>query len=260
MGNSSAPSTPLTRNWLHVSPSLIRNQLTNQLISQQTLQFDTLDQQVLNAQLLTKRIRLQHPHVLKLIYFASQNSPAACSPLERPYSTLVYTENYGDSLAEYAQVNPLPFRGKCPCLALLHGALYLQQYYGWFEVSSNAVFLAMEGNSQESQVRVWIHPSRAECQPQRVCSQGEMISSLMQVYGFIQGNEFCSHLKNNQIKLMRSCNSIEELQRDVVHFHLEQEAQSRHKKSRSAIEMEPQVLQLNLPCQKDEQGKKVERK
>ena len=133
MGNVAAPQeNVMAKNWRHVSPSLIRNELTQELIQQHYLRFDSPDEQAIGSQLLAKRIRLQHPNIIKLIYFNEKSGGCSCASMGRAYSTVVYTEHSGDSLSEYARVNPFPLRGSCPCLGILQGATYLQEYYGFF--------------------------------------------------------------------------------------------------------------------------------
>ena len=100
----------------------------------------------MNTQLLTKRIKFNHPNVLKLIYFAENKDRCSCSADGKPYSTLVYTEYSGDSLKEYFHINRVSARDQCPCLGIIQGAIYLNQFYGFFEVCTDAVFVNMEGS------------------------------------------------------------------------------------------------------------------
>lgn len=133
MGNSPKNANAFTKNWRHVAPSLLRNQLTHELIEQHFLRFDNVEQQTLGTQLLAKRIRLHHAHIVKLIYYAPDNQVCSCSPLEKPYRTQVYTEYPGDCLIGFLRINQMPLKSKgCPCLSLLQGTIYLQQYYGAF--------------------------------------------------------------------------------------------------------------------------------
>lgn len=102
MGNSNAGDSALTHHWQHVSPTLIRHSLTHELIEQHHLTTPNPDQHALHSQLLTKRIRLQHPNILKLIYFAPDKASenlCSFSTTRHPYSTLVYTEYPGDCLS-----------------------------------------------------------------------------------------------------------------------------------------------------------------
>jgi hypothetical protein len=91
MGNESGREGGLGRNWRHVSPSLIRNEHTNELIQQDALSFPNPDLQQFATQLLTKRIRLQHPHILKLIYFQPSSSICSCSVNGNSYHIIAYT-------------------------------------------------------------------------------------------------------------------------------------------------------------------------
>lgn len=135
MGNETGREGGLGRNWRHVSPSLIRNEHTHELIQQDTLSFANPDIQNFTSQLLTKRIRLQHPNVLKLIYFMPSGSLCTCSTDSNPYRTTVYTEYAGDSLTDYLSINPAPYRGCCPCQAIIEAAIYLQHFYGFFQLN-----------------------------------------------------------------------------------------------------------------------------
>ena len=111
------------------------------MASQHYLSFANLDQQLLGAQLLAKRIRLHHSHIIKLIYYAPENQLCSCSPLGKPYRTQVYTEYPGDCLVNFMRVNELRLQSKgCSCLSIMQGAIYLQQYYGAFEVLEDRVF------------------------------------------------------------------------------------------------------------------------
>lgn len=133
MGNSPKNVSAFTKNWQHVAPSLLRNNLTHELIEQHFLRFDNVEEQTLGSQLLAKRIRLHHSHIVKLIYYAPENQLCSCSPLEKPYRTQVYTEHPGDCLIGFLRINQMPLKSKgCPCLSVLQGATYLQQYYGAF--------------------------------------------------------------------------------------------------------------------------------
>ena len=69
MGNKSIESTPISKNWRYISKDLIRNELTSELIQEHILYFDTNEQVLCEKLFMNKRIRLQHPAVLKLIYF-----------------------------------------------------------------------------------------------------------------------------------------------------------------------------------------------
>jgi len=133
MGNSPKNASAFTKNWRHVAPSLLRNQLTHELIEQHYLRFDNVEDQNLGNQLLAKRIRIHHSHVVKLIYYAPENQPCSCSVLEKQYRTQVYTEYPGDCLIGFIRVNQMPLKSKgCPCISVLQGATYLHQYYGAF--------------------------------------------------------------------------------------------------------------------------------
>lgn len=48
---------------------------------------------------------------------------------------MVYTEYSGESLADYINVHPTPFQGICPCVGIIEGITYLENYYGFFEVN-----------------------------------------------------------------------------------------------------------------------------
>jgi|LakMenEpi03Aug12_release.lakeMendotaPanAssembly.Ray.scaffolds.fasta_scaffold4102476_1 hypothetical protein len=73
MGNSPKNVSAFIKNWRQVAPSLLRNQLTHELIEQHFLRFHNVDDQNIATQLLAKRIRLHHSHVVKLIYYAPEN-------------------------------------------------------------------------------------------------------------------------------------------------------------------------------------------
>lgn len=141
MGNSPKNTNAFTRNWRHVAPSLLRNELTHELIEQHYLSFANPEEQLLGTQLLAKRIRLHHPHIVKLIYYAPESQPCSCSPLDKPYRTQLYTEYPGDCLIGFMRVNQLPLKSRgCPCMSLMQGAMYLQKYYGSFEIFEDRVF------------------------------------------------------------------------------------------------------------------------
>ena len=48
-------------------------------------------------------------------------------------------------------------------------------------MSPSAVFLGLEGNAKEAHVKVWIHPDKAECQPQFSCSEKKMLETVVNV-------------------------------------------------------------------------------
>lgn len=97
-------------------------------------------------------------------------SYCSCSADGNPYRTTVYTEYVGDSLTDYLAINPPPYRGPCPCQAIIEAAVYLHQFYGFFEVNEEKVFLGLQQQDSDIAVKVWVNANRSECEPDRICS------------------------------------------------------------------------------------------
>ena len=109
---------------------------------------------------MSKRIRLQHPAVLKLIYFDFYGQESFCQVGAKGLWAKVYTEYFGESLKEFNRVHHAKEGEQCICLGFLSGVMYLQQSYGFFEVSKEAVFVGVEGSGHDLGVKVWINSAR----------------------------------------------------------------------------------------------------
>ena len=100
----------------------------------------------------------------------------------------------------------------------------------------------MEGRAKEHYVKVWVHPSISESQPKKVCSEMEMIDSLVKVLSFIQEKGFCKKLKSNQLKLLNNAKKLEQVKKYILDFHQEEQSfQRRHKKTFSDHEVERRI-------------------
>ena len=75
------------------------------------------------------------------------------------------------------------------------------------------MFLRVEGSGKEHYVKVWVHPSISESQPKKVCSEIEMIDSLVRVLSFIQEKGFCKRLKITQLELVKNAKKLEKVKR-----------------------------------------------
>jgi len=91
MGNNSSQNqNPLTHNWQLIAPKLYRNLITQELIQEQILSFTTPEEQAYFIAQLKKRMTHHHPHVLKIIYFKTENDNCNCSFDSKKFNVLIY--------------------------------------------------------------------------------------------------------------------------------------------------------------------------
>lgn len=98
MGNScEGRSNLLIKNWTRVSAQRYRNVITDELIDEYLAQYQNEEQMVVGARSLNKRASVNHPNVIKLIYFNETNARSNCK--HRTYAHRVFVEHYETHLA-----------------------------------------------------------------------------------------------------------------------------------------------------------------
>jgi len=102
--------------------------------------------------LLKKRALLAHPHILKLIYFQTDQRSALCN-YHCAYSTnFVYTEYFPITLQNLSP-NQSSAPTLCSCLAVVSAVQSLQNSYGNFVLNKGMIFFEKDENKMG---KVWI--------------------------------------------------------------------------------------------------------
>ena len=161
-GSSSSRTHPLTANWERLNGEFLRNRVTHELIQQHVVVLPSEKEQLAHTAILRKRFSLQHPHIVRIIYFKNENRMCQCSQEANDYQNVLFTEYPGDSLRELVDQNSLHSQPSPFLYNLANAFEYLRDQYGPFRVHPGMVFVGNRGQDDpvrgEKVVKVWVHP------------------------------------------------------------------------------------------------------
>ncbi len=112
---------------------------------------------IANHKQLMGRANINHPNVIKLIYF-SQSQKGCCGG--KVYAHKVFVEHQNQRLAEYLTNFDEKGKSECFCCPLVNAFNVLTEKYGHFRVKEDLVFLASQTKwhkQDKKTVKVWIN-------------------------------------------------------------------------------------------------------
>ena len=149
------------KNWLKLDNNTYRNAITEELIDEHRLDYATEDEMIASHSQLMSRANINHPNILKLIYFC-QNTRGCCT--NKLYSHQVFIEHQHHQLTEYLKHHQNT-QGDCFCCSLVNAFSHLSEKYGFFRVKESMIFLGSQAKwhkfHEKKTVKVWIN-SRLE--------------------------------------------------------------------------------------------------
>lgn len=115
---------------------------------------------IINHSLLMKRANVNHPNIIKLIYFYQSSENGLCT--SRIYSHQIFVEHHNQQLL--AEVNFAEHRSvlkECFCCPIVNGLAFLCSKYGYFKVTDSMIFSSSQPGWQRSgskkTAKVWIN-------------------------------------------------------------------------------------------------------
>lgn len=173
MGNSiQEKSSLLVKNWVKLDGSTYRNAITEELIDEHIVQYPSEELMHTAHTHLMARANINHPNVIKLIYFCQEAQKACCT--DRIYRHRVFIEHQTQQLSQYLEARTAREDRKgserrqregevseCFCCPIASGLAYLADKYGYFAVSESMILLVSQikyhKNYDRKTVKVWIN-------------------------------------------------------------------------------------------------------
>jgi hypothetical protein len=204
MGNKGSHEQGLlTPNWIRIAPSFLRNTLTNELIQEHEVRFETHDQQSDFVALLNKRMANHHPHIVKVIYFKIQGENCRCSSDGKRYSLLLYTEYQGPSLGAQISSKTVQHTSTCNCLNIITVLEQLQETYGSFEINEELMFMNLRPDMHpgEKTFKLWINSKVEQCTRERLCNEQQMALSAINMLKILADHGQCRTMLSHKFDL-----------------------------------------------------------
>lgn len=179
MGNSAQEkSSLLVKNWVRLDNNTYRNAITEELIDEYQLESASEEaMQAAHGRLLT-RANINHPNVIKLIYFCQDSQKNCCT--NKTFRHRVFIEHQDQQLPQYLALQRDTTRndvhkGECFCCAIANAFAYLAEKYGYFMVKDSMIFLVSQMKWHKSHdkktIKVWINSELQECRPEQSSNQ-----------------------------------------------------------------------------------------
>lgn len=200
---------------------------------------------------LLSRANINHPNVIKLIYFCQEAQKECCT--HKSFRHRVFIEHQHQQLAHYLALSrdaPKGGQGReCFCCAIANAFAYLAEKYGYFLVKDSMVFLVSQmkwhRNHDRKTVKVWVNSALQECRPEEPASQEDMCRSMKSIYEKIASSGVCNKIR----PITQSHNSkwqsfLEEVYR--LHDNVYQRAEDRKRVLSTYNSSNPNILRSNL--------------